>query len=331
MRKLLILLFILALPFFAVTAQDSIAVGDTVQGKAANANVEYTFEATSGAVVIISLQSTEFDPKIEVYNDNGELLGEDDDSGGSLNALLNFTAPADGTYTLRVTNFIGAANGAFTLSLTGLEATAIEIGGTTSVQFNGTDNQFFNFEGVKDQVVTIFVDSADQFLDTELTLTGPNGEEVANDDDSGAGTDPALLRIVLPEDGNYTLQLGPSYGQELVGVVNLFIEESEQQLIGSDPVALTLGGGNFESDVLRFEAEANTTYRLTVRSTNGLNTSVRVDVSPDDFTQPRISFDGVIGGSFDFRANADGLIDIQVSMGFLVDSTEIEITLTPVE
>src|SRR5436305_583751 len=55
----------------------------------------------AGQTYTIAMNSTDFDSYLFVLNPaTGEVLARDDDSGGNLNALIRFTAPHSGTFTL---------------------------------------------------------------------------------------------------------------------------------------------------------------------------------------------------------------------------------------
>ena len=60
LRILMLLVLLLGIPA-TLLAQDSIAVGDSVSGEAAGADVEYTIDLTAGETVDIDLQSDDFD------------------------------------------------------------------------------------------------------------------------------------------------------------------------------------------------------------------------------------------------------------------------------
>ncbi|MFT6400192.1 MAG: hypothetical protein ACJAYU_004962, partial [Bradymonadia bacterium] len=74
-------------------------------------------------------------------------------------------------------------------------------------------------------------------FDTYLIVEGPNGMEVARDDDGGAGTD-SRVHFTLPEDGLYTV-IATSYSADTVGSYTLEVEEF--QLVPLSPSSLTLG------------------------------------------------------------------------------------------
>lgn len=76
----------------------------------------YNFTARSGAPLTIIADSGEFDTLVALHAGegcSGRKLGEDDDSGGDLNARLVWRPSADGRYSYRVTSASGAEAGAY--------------------------------------------------------------------------------------------------------------------------------------------------------------------------------------------------------------------------
>jgi hypothetical protein len=71
----------------------------------------YTLSATKGSVFRIGVEAAKFhspvDPSIAVVAEDGKELARNDDLLGTTDAAVDFTAPADGTYTVVVTDFSG--------------------------------------------------------------------------------------------------------------------------------------------------------------------------------------------------------------------------------
>jgi hypothetical protein len=71
---------------------------------------------TAGRVYQIDLRSSEFDPYLRLEDSGRKRLAEDDDSGGQLNARLEFQAPATGPYRIVVTSY-KRHTGSYTLTV----------------------------------------------------------------------------------------------------------------------------------------------------------------------------------------------------------------------
>jgi ABC-type phosphate transport system substrate-binding protein len=75
----------------------------------------WTFQGTAGQTVTIAVNGQgDCDPRVKLIDPSGNVIGEDDDSGGGYNALLTATLPSAGQYTIRVDVF---TEGTYTVTL----------------------------------------------------------------------------------------------------------------------------------------------------------------------------------------------------------------------
>ncbi|MEG4082501.1 pre-peptidase C-terminal domain-containing protein [Microcoleus sp. POL10_C6] len=85
---------------------------------------EYTFEGTQGQKVIITVESTEFDTYLAIFNSQGELLGENDDATQqNSNSEISVTLSANGRYRVIVNAYEPPPKGRGKYSLTVRETT----------------------------------------------------------------------------------------------------------------------------------------------------------------------------------------------------------------
>ncbi len=85
---------------------------------------EYTFEGTQGQKVVVTVESTEFDTYLAIFNSQGELLAENDDATQqNSNSELTVTLSANGRYRVIVNAFEPPPKGRGKYSLTVREAT----------------------------------------------------------------------------------------------------------------------------------------------------------------------------------------------------------------
>ncbi len=206
----------------AVPGGSTIAYGDQISGSLTEdtPEVRYTFAGAAGDVVTVSVTSDNYDPYVVLLAPDGEELAADDDSGGGLNArIAGYSLAADGDYTLVVTSFTYYVNGTVSRAAAGdfvltLEsgAAAVRSGGALvygdvvdGVFADDPDGAEYTFSGRAGDAVTISAESSD--FDTYLVLTGPDGTEVATDDDTGEGLNALIENFVLPADGEYTILL----------------------------------------------------------------------------------------------------------------------------
>jgi len=94
-----------------------IQYGQTINSSTATTGTEnWTFAGAQGDVVIISMESAEFDTYLELRGPDGVLLTSDDDGGADRNSQIVRSLPTTGQYTITTGGF-QSARGAYTLSL----------------------------------------------------------------------------------------------------------------------------------------------------------------------------------------------------------------------
>ena len=175
----------------------------------------YSFEGSVGDILRISLDSDDFDPLLvlaEANNLSAPMI-RDDDSGEGLNArIVPYIVPASGTYYLTAISYRSDDGGDYTLSIEPLEPQPLAYDETAELSLSRAEQPagIFSFEAAEGDTVDIVVESATE-LDTTLTLLGPDGAQVAFNDDS-TGRNPALIGQVLPGAGSYTLVVQPFAG-----------------------------------------------------------------------------------------------------------------------
>lgn len=172
------------------------------------------------------MRSDAFDTYIEVLNDKGEVVARDDDGlGEGTNSRVRFTAPYDGTWTIRARPLSGMSSGGdYTLSLAGLEAVAArestsiavgqtltgEIGSGDAETDDGTLYDGYAFDGRSDQRVLIALDSDafDPVLRVGRLENGAFVELAMNDDGPSAGLN-SRLSFTPPENGRFEIRAAP--------------------------------------------------------------------------------------------------------------------------
>ena len=81
---------------------------------------DYLVEMAAGSEVLLSLDSEDFDPVLQIFRPetrDGEPLAIDDDGGAGYNALLVFAPEETGPYVVRVTTFEAGKTGAYRLRI----------------------------------------------------------------------------------------------------------------------------------------------------------------------------------------------------------------------
>lgn len=79
----------------------------------------YSFPLAKDRTYVIDMIGEKFDSFLRLEDSEGKQLAQDDDSGGNLNARIQFKASKDDIFTVAVTSFNGM--GRFTLKIRQLE------------------------------------------------------------------------------------------------------------------------------------------------------------------------------------------------------------------
>jgi hypothetical protein len=209
--------------------------GPTVQGQLAATDArlgdnehydEHRIALRANQRVRLSLDSTDFDPVLLVYRpeDMEEPVAQNDDGGEDVNSRLTFTAPADGTYVVRVMSFEPGTFGRYALSaaplpplpapVTAHSATAA----TTWRLFRGElaaqdpDEDGLHFDDYQvtlrdGEQMLVAVDS-EAFDPTVHVLAADRrgGPVLESDDDGGPGAN-SLLGFRAPQAGEYIVRV----------------------------------------------------------------------------------------------------------------------------
>lgn len=243
-------LVIVILLLTMLTSAQTIAVQEIFGELTGNGAVYYDlFDLRAGDVLYLYVESNDFDTLIAVGDINFDaVLAEDDDSGGNLNSALAFEIPADGDYSVAVTDCCNqTATGSFRL-LVGLNAPDVLTGNATStghtiaVPFGGgqsggdtssggnragvqeftgrvspeTEFIFYDLYGMQaGTTIYIYAESAE--IDTLVAIGDIDfNTELARDDDSGSGTNSAL-QYTFPQDGDYSIAVTDCCRSDVTG------------------------------------------------------------------------------------------------------------------
>ena len=221
-------------------AAGAITVGRTVGGDLAGGDEQletgefidtWTLRGRRGQQLDIRLTSTAFDPYLMVRGPGDFSSDNDDDAGveDSRDSRLLVTLPADGDYQISATSYEPKENGAYSLAvLDGAGVTAprpaseapsarparggeVVVGEAVSGALAGGDDTLnsgeyvdrYRFAGRRGQRVA--VDLTSSAFDAYTMVITPSGEQFENDDGDD-GTD-SRQELVLPEDGDYEVQV----------------------------------------------------------------------------------------------------------------------------
>lgn len=197
----------------------------------------YTMQPnTTLQVDVIPKEGSELDPVLTITDAaTGEVLAEDDDSGGNLASRARIMTESRRQVEITVSAFAffsgEETNGPFELQLRPAPyvpeaTTAVDYGSEMRGRLTGGNPRLYTISGEAGQLLEVALTARGDDLDPLLILysgSGTMGEEVARDDDGGEGLN-SLLRVRLPESGTYTIAAsayGSSEGQFTLRVAPL--------------------------------------------------------------------------------------------------------------
>ena len=239
----------------------------------------HTFRGQAGQQVMISLTSSDFDTYMVVQDEQGQVIGTDDDSGEGYNALLNIALPRSGTYSVLATSYSSDSTGAYDLNVQPVQRLGnlltngrIEPGETVVADTQFRRGNTYTFQGQAGQQVEVALNSSD--FDTYVILQNDRGEIVAENDDGSDGTN-SLLNAVLPSSGTYTV-VAASYGNEGVGNYSLAINQvtnNDRSLLDSQTGQITPNTGQVTSRYSRqgnaYTFQGRAGQEVSIRMTSG--------------------------------------------------------------
>lgn len=250
----------------------------------------YRIELEQGEGVRIGLNTVEGaadalgDPYLVIYDANGSELMRDDDGGEGLNAWAEFVAPSAGAYFIEARGFGEDASGRYGLMLLAGEvgdsadgAEYIQPGFEGRVSNIGAagDVDWFVLEATEGRTYRYYVDgwddgSGNMLADPLLTLYNQQGQEIARDDDGGAGLNSYLTHIPVTG-GPYFLAVssydGQSTGRYSVRAIDTdvpgdaYTDEVLDQAGDERVSRIDIEG---DLDNFRVDLEAGVTYTITV-------------------------------------------------------------------
>jgi hypothetical protein len=164
-------------------------------------------QMVGGTLYLIKLVSSDFDAYLRLEDQDGKELAFDDDSGGNLNAQINFLAPRDGVFRIIATSYTEKATGKFVLTVLPVREILNTEGQLTQNDEKDTartdsvrKTHSCQMSAGKYYVIDLRSDDFDSYL----RLENDQGVEVAKDDDSG-GFPHARITFRAPRDGVYRI------------------------------------------------------------------------------------------------------------------------------
>lgn len=225
-RRFAAALLAAALPLAPAFAQDrdldrEPSAGKVFRGEVGESGAPARFLLTlqgGQALDVTAAQVGGSDPYLRVFDaGSGEVIAENDDSGGSLAARARLYSPEDRRVRIEVTSAATEESSGpvrFDLIVRSSDyrprpPRSITLGETLTGTLEGEDEQLFQFRAERGQLWTLAMTrSGNSDLDPMLEIFAgddPSGEALASDDDGGGGLD-ARVRFLVPQTGDYVVR-----------------------------------------------------------------------------------------------------------------------------
>ncbi len=198
----------------------------------------YAIELTQGQTIRVQLvngsSNAVGDPLVTVRDSAGAEVARDDDSGGQLNAYLEFTAPSAGRYFIEARGFSEEAQGSYTVQVQPGEigansesAESLSPEGPRISNISAPDDvDWFAMNVIEGRTYRIYADAMPgSELDPMLTLLGSDSVEIVSDDDGGAGTN-AYISFIAPTSNTYYAAVS-SFNSASTGQYSLRVNDTE--------------------------------------------------------------------------------------------------------
>ena len=203
----------------SLEAEGVIQPGETVRATLPpGGEAVWTFVAAAGECATIRLEAVDgqgFDPYLELRDDLGHSIAEDDDGWYDLNPrLAEICLANDGWYCVLASAFEGSGDYDLTLELADGPSGGgeIRVGETvTGVLPDGVWHGW-HFGAHSGDAITIAMNALDDQLDCYVVLYGPDGQYLDDDDDGGEGFNSLLANVELDRNGFYTIWVTDATG-----------------------------------------------------------------------------------------------------------------------
>lgn len=226
--------------------------------------IEWTMKKMkAGQVVIAESQSDAFDPAMEVVDDKGKIVAENDDRyPGDQRPLLLWRCDKDGDYALHVRSFRGKAGGQAFTRFKIYESVDLSDGAPVEAELaNGTP--FLLRVPVKaGQIKELVHDQSPAYMSCTYNATIAPGGLPQESPAIALRLQPAIYAVMEPVDGDYYIMETP-YGNQPRGKVRIATHEVV-------PKVLALDG---ESGMVKAPTHSRAVWELKVRAGELLETS----------------------------------------------------------
>jgi hypothetical protein len=331
-----------------------VSVGSTTSGTLTSSDArmennslydDYTVRLSANQAIEVRMSSSAFDAFLRVGRNTGTAFQEeknDDDSGGGTDARVRFTAPSDGTYTIRANALNAEGNGAYSLRISAYTppppavSRPIAFGTLASGNLTETGPRLEDGDKLYDQYtftagagerVKIETKSADFDSVVQVgRMAAGSFEEIKADDDSG-GDKNARLLAVLENAGEYIVRVH-GFDRDAKGAYTVSLDRLPPPAAAPRPKAIRIGqvlrGELTQGSATYDEFRAYDYYALSGRAGQKATIIMRAEydafldvgvMSPGGFAVLKSDDDGGGGtnAKIDFTFERAGQVIIRVS------------------
>ncbi len=239
--------------------------------EAGRARVSFAGEA--GDYVLISVSSQDFDPAASLIGRDGSELAFNDDARGQKTAIIGpLPLPYTGEYELAIDAAPlmmpqGAEDGDFAVGIEPVQVRALAFDADIRFALSAeTPALYYALPVATGDSLSISVEGGGR-LDTQLQVVSPAGEELAFDDDGGAGFDAELSSLVFDRAADYVLVIS-AFDAGAQGDGRVHVARNPVHSLDDGDVIITLNDKAIR-DLVVFEAAEDELLALNLRVLRG--------------------------------------------------------------
>lgn len=304
--KLLIIIGMLFSSVMTSFAQNTalISYDEVVTGELDDDTYEqlYTFEGEAGDTIVIQMDATSNDPRLDSFltlrGIDGQDLTSDDDSAGNLNSLIGpYTLQESGIYTIVATRYqleTGTSTGSYELTVTLGDFETVSLDDVTEVTIDGDNSVwFFSFTPPASDLYQLNYNLLSGDYGSDISVRDPQGNYIANTSVDIYNTDNfAVMALNEGETVNIYIRSYASYDENgnfqedgLEVSFSIVTTTSEPLVFDGDSVTVTGTLETSESvDYYTFNAEAGQTLGNIVQNENSDDSFEFYAIVPSGYT-----------------------------------------------
>lgn len=320
--------------------------GDTVANTISASQIEvfYSFRAERGDIISLTMlrDSGTLDPYLYIVDRNRRILAENDDRGdGSTNSQIDelVIENAD-SYLIIATRRGGPAgptSGEFLLTLQRADASGVGTSSQVAIQLQPnrpvegeiTEDRlqlYYMFQAQRDDIITLRMNRLGGTLDSYLSLTNANLEELVNNDDVAEGNQNSqIAEYRIPADGTYYVLATRYSGEgsattgrfrlEMISVGNAFetVDEDASRIVYGSTATGNINSGATTALFAFYGVQGDTLTSTVTRSDGSLIPSLALLDADDRVLSTGISEDNLTAQIERFTLPRSGIYYLRVS------------------